>query len=58
LLPTGDGERLPGVTSVGSDEVRAASARNEARLRHARERLYAEGLALKESARRVGVTTD
>lgn len=48
-------QHLPGLLTVGDDDLWAAAARNEARLWAARERLYATGLSREQAARRIGV---
>jgi hypothetical protein len=48
-------ETLPGLPDVGPDELRAAAARNEARVWQARAALYETGLSRDEAAARVGV---
>ena len=54
-LAAGARRDLPGLPSVGDDELRAATLRNEARVWAAREQLYATGLSREQAAARVGV---
>ncbi len=54
-LAAGAGRELPGLPSVGDDELRAATLRNEARVWAAREQLYATGLSRERAADRAGV---
>ncbi len=54
-LSGGAGRELPGLPAVGDEELRSATARNEARVWAAREQLYTTGLSREQAAARAGV---